>query len=295
MEVDFSDTLMVGRQLLYLDAPPLEQVFSVLGTDRSAEEFLRDNEYGEELFSILGAQRIDSMDYSSYEGATILHDLNSPLPGELKGRFSVVYDGGTLEHVFNVPEALKSCMEMVRVGGHFMQVNIANNFMGHGFWQFSPELLFRVFSSANGFQVESVLLHEVTPGGAWYSVRDPDEVQQRVELSNELPTYICTIAKRLEAVEVFSTPPLQSDYSAAWEKQARELARAGEPSAGTAERIEATSAWRWRDYVPSPVRRVLRGARQRLLPAKRPRGFDRPYYRRISEDDLLRGRVRQRS
>ncbi len=31
-------------------------------------------------------------------------------------------DGGTLEHIFNVPVALKSYMEMVRVGGHLILV-----------------------------------------------------------------------------------------------------------------------------------------------------------------------------
>jgi hypothetical protein len=74
--------------------------------------------------------------------------------------FSVVYDGGTIEHVFNAVQAFKNGMEMVRVGGHFIQVNPANNFMGHGFWQFSPELIYRVFSAENGFNIRGVFLHE---------------------------------------------------------------------------------------------------------------------------------------
>ena len=98
---------------------------------------------------------VESLDVSTYEKATILHDMNLTVPYELRERFTVVHDGGTIEHVFNVPEAFKNCMEMVRVGGHFTQVNVANNYTGHGFWQFSPELIFRVFSPQNGYRIEA--------------------------------------------------------------------------------------------------------------------------------------------
>ncbi len=121
--------------------------------------------------------------------------MNLPIADHLRNRFTVVYDGGTLEHVFNVPQALKNCMEMIRVDGYFMQVNVANNFMGHGFWQFSPELLFRVFSEKNGYEVQAILLHEVVTNGGWYLVSDPDHIGQPVELCNSVPTYILTIAK----------------------------------------------------------------------------------------------------
>ena len=55
-------------------------------------------------------------------------------------------------------------MQMVRVGGHFMQLTVANNFMGHGFWQLSPELIYRIFTEDNGYRIECVLLHEVIAG-----------------------------------------------------------------------------------------------------------------------------------
>ena len=111
-----------------------------------------------------------------------------PLPDDLRGRFSAVVDCGTLEHVFQFVQALKNCMEMVALGGHFIQVSNGNNFMGHGFWQISPELIYRVFSPSNGFHVETVLLHEVVPGGGWYFVSDPDQVRSRVQLCNSRPT-----------------------------------------------------------------------------------------------------------
>ena len=40
------------------------------------------------------ATRVDSVDVSSYEKATILHDMNLPIPGEPKERFTLVHDAG---------------------------------------------------------------------------------------------------------------------------------------------------------------------------------------------------------
>ena len=89
------------------------------------------------------------MDFSAYEGAAILHDLNEPVGDELKEKFTFVLDGGTLEHIFNFPVAITGAMEMVAVGGHLAIVTGGNNFFGHGFYQFSPELFFRAFNLEN--------------------------------------------------------------------------------------------------------------------------------------------------
>jgi hypothetical protein len=97
--VDFSSSAMIGRQWLFPEAGALEKVFSVLGTPRDAEQFLRENEYSENFFSLLGAERISSVDISDFEGATHVHDMNQPLPETLRGQFTVVLDIGTLEHV----------------------------------------------------------------------------------------------------------------------------------------------------------------------------------------------------
>lgn len=299
--VNFTNLLMIGRQRLIPDSTSLQLVFSTLEIDCHAEDFLRENQYGEKFFSLLGAQQIDSLDYSSYEDATILHDMNAPIPDDLHQRFSVVYDGGTLEHIFNVPRALKNCMQMVQVGGHFMQVNVANNFMGHGFWQFSPELLFRVFSPANGFEIQTVLLHEVVPRGAWYAVTDPAQIHQRVELCNHSPTYICTIAKRVSDLEIFSAHPLQSDYFPLWDRKSQEQSEPPvDPNLKAATSPKIGQRMRLRHYLPESIKQVLRPLRQqaRLFESRLrrkvssddvPLAFDRPYYRRIREEKLLRG------
>jgi len=283
MGVDFDSTAMIGRQSFSPDLVTLRRVFRVLGVDRDAAEFLG-HAFGEEFFAVLGASRIESLDVSHYENATILHDMNRPIPEELRERFSVVHDGGSIEHVFNVPQAFKNCMEMVRVGGHFTQVNIANNFSGHGFWQFSPELIFRMFTPGNGFELEAVLMHEVAPDGGWYVVSDPDQVHRRVELCNDSPTYILTIARRIGRVPIFAQTPQQSDYVSMWSES---LNRNPQPLA----RVDANGST-WKRLIPPSVKRAIRSMQGRLSGSHGPairRGFDRPGYRRIREDDLLRG------
>jgi hypothetical protein len=292
--VDFSNTVMLGRQRLLPNANTVQEVFAIHGIKRQPTEFLEANKWGEEFFTLLGAREINSMDYSSYEGASILHDLNSPIPSDLTQRFSVVYDGGTLEHIFNLRQAFKNCMEMVQVGGHFLQVSIANNYMGHGFWQFSPELLFRVFSPANGYEIRIVLLHEVVSQNVWYLVSDPDQVRQRVTLCNSNPTYILTIAKRIANCEIFSQPTLQSDYSAAWDRISR-LRSQPPPKPGLQKQAphKVSQKSRLQRYVGKSMEKPLKAISHRVLALKttlvKASPFQRVYYRRIPEYKLLRG------
>ena len=309
--VDFTSTATIGRQSFGPDAISLRRTFEILGIKEDPDEFLRDNDYSEAFFNLLGAKEVSSIDYSAYERADIVHDMNSPIPEDLRQRFSHVHDGGSIEHVFNVPQAFKNCMEMVQVGGHFTQVNCANNFMGHGFWQFSVELLYRVFSPENGYQVQALVLHEVIPRGRWFMVVDPAAVRRRVALCNSVPTAICTIAKRISDNEVFSKPPLQSDYVATWDSQTKsQLESAAELVSndhGRPSLKQVVKSW-----VPAPVKRALQHVRRGFTPAasssefdqscyyeirkaiklRRQGGFDPNHYKEIDEDTLLRGRLR---
>jgi hypothetical protein len=134
----------------------------------------------------------------------------------LKQQFGVVFDGGTLEHVFNFPVALQNCMEMLRENGRIFLHTPANNWCGHGFYQFSPELFYNVFSEENGFEVERMILHVVGPYGRWYEVASPQAIRSRVELFNSFPLQMLVQARRTRIVPLFSKAPQQSDYTPRW-------------------------------------------------------------------------------
>lgn len=176
------------------------------------------------LRDFLGSTSISVLDASVYEGADTIHDMNSPVPKAWHGQYDVVIDGGSLEHIFNVPVAFANLANMLKVGGTIFINTPANNLMGHGFYQFSPELMFRVFSEANGFAIQDVLLYEagypsveLTKKNTVYKVIDPDSVRQRVGLMNKKAVMMMVEAKKVRAADMFATPPLQSDYVAMWE------------------------------------------------------------------------------
>jgi hypothetical protein len=137
--LDLKKTITIGRQ--YLFAPPAEIVDYLRSTNKAAkltqtniDTFLKaDNFYVDNLLRLLGAEKIDSMDYSDYEQASIIHDLNKPIEASLKNQYSLVLDIGTIEHVFNAPTAMKSLMEMVQEGGKLIICTTGNNQPGHGF------------------------------------------------------------------------------------------------------------------------------------------------------------------
>jgi hypothetical protein len=128
--------------------------------------------YSENFFSFVGAKSIVSFDYSPYENPTYLHDMNDPTPEAFKESYTVLFDGGSLEHIFKFPMAIRNCMEMVRVGGHYLAITPANNFLGHGFYQFSPEIYFTVLSAETVLMLKNLLRLRIKPhqSGVWSKV-----------------------------------------------------------------------------------------------------------------------------
>jgi len=178
----------------------------------------------------LGAETVVACDASSYEGASLIHDLNRPIPTEWTDRYDAVIDGGTLEHVFNFPTAIANAMQMARPGGRLFLFTTGNNYFGHGFYQFSPELFFRVLSAANGFETERLHAVADTTGlasflgvkypfpirSSRYAVSDPQAIRQRVLLVNHEPVLLFVQARKLASVVPFREFPQQSDYVDQW-------------------------------------------------------------------------------
>lgn len=268
---DFSRCAMIGRQCLSVPVDTLARISDVHGTRMGPDQ---NHPYAEPFFRMLGAETVDSVDVSTFEGASIIHDMNDPIPDEHRERFSLVFDGGTLEHIFNAPVAFRNCMEMLEPDGMFVQVVPGNNFMGHGFWQFSPELLYRIFSPENGFETLGVFVQELPHRwrqirhGDYYLARDPARLGWRVELRNFWPTNVSVIARKIKPCTPFSSWPQQSDYVRLWAEPAKAVA-----AGGTA--------------LKELIRKVVApGLERSLRPPLRNKA-----YARISEADFLRGRL----
>jgi len=215
--VDFTKAAMLGRQQLTLSEKELGSVLRDFEVPANAAQLLSEGAgYAEPLLKLLGAKEICSFDASSYEGATYVHDFNLPAPTEWNDRFTVFIDGGSLEHVLNYPVAVHSCMRMVQPQGHFIGLNPANNYFGHGFYQFNPELMYRVFSENNGFAVQHLVVSEFRRPN-WFEVMDPSRRGGRIYLINYRKTNLLMMAKRIGAVPPALVTSQQSDYVENWE------------------------------------------------------------------------------
>lgn len=246
--VSFEKTITLGRLKLYTTGAEIQKLIDKYGSAKPIGDVEFRDEYSEPLFGLLGSTHPESMDYSDYEKANHLHDLNTPIAEKFKSEYDVVLDSGTLEHVFNFPVAIKNCMEMLKTGGYFLGITPANNYFGHGFYQFSPELYYRIFSKDNGFRVSQMLVgvcNDDGEVGKWYEVKDPVEVRSRVMLVNSKPTYLFIIAQKTATADIFKTSPYQSDYTTTWEKG--EEAKSGYEKAG----VKSL----YRKYVPGIVQK----------------------------------------
>lgn len=158
------------------------------------------------------AQLVDSYDYSDYEGATNVVDLNKML--EPQKQYDTVIDCGCSEHVYNVSQALKNISLLCADGGQILHVLPANNFCGHGFWQFSPELFFSLYSAANGYTETEVFLADLRNHRVWYQVEQPSD-GKRAEVTSKHPLYV--MCRTVRSSNFSHEDVQQSDYLVAWE------------------------------------------------------------------------------
>jgi hypothetical protein len=134
------DVLLLGRQSMLfslehardmLRAESIEPV-NVRGgpnaVDRSTRashgnQFIKDSVF----FELLGARSTKALDHSAYEGAEIIHDLNTPVPVDLESSADFILDGSTLDNLFNPSTALQSITRMLKPGGRLLSANMGSS------------------------------------------------------------------------------------------------------------------------------------------------------------------------
>jgi len=87
---------------------------------------------------VLGATSCHSLDVSDYQQCEIICNLNQPIAQAHIGQYDVVFDGGTLEHLSNLAMALGNIFGLLRLSGIYYFGGPCNNWVDHGFFQFSP-------------------------------------------------------------------------------------------------------------------------------------------------------------
>lgn len=172
------------------------------------------------LFRMMGFSSVESLDYSDYEGATHVVDLNRDnLPPDLIGRFDVVLDSGTIEHVFHVPNALRNALNRAKEGGRVIFLSPSSNHVDHGFYMFSPTL-FMDYLLANGLRVETFYLvrYSVDSRKPWraYAYGRESWRQFTIGALDGRPYLIFVVATRVPGSSVDKIPQ-QALYTARWQ------------------------------------------------------------------------------
>jgi len=93
-----------------------------------------------------------------------------------------------------------------------------------------------------------------------------------------------TVARRVASLPIFRQTPQQSDYVRTWQ------ATAAKVNSTEAPREKSSRDSLWRRHMPDPMKRTLHSLKSRLQSALQ-RGFDRRHYRRITEENLLQGKL----
>jgi hypothetical protein len=159
----------------------------------------------EHFFSLIGGQ-ITFLDINKVRGTEIVQDLNNPLQEGLAGRFDIVYDGGTMEHCFNVGQVMQNFLALAKVGGfiyHSNPLNVGN----HGFFNFNPTFYYDFYKD-NGHQiVTDIMAYTGSPFN--YSLSKLPETT-RFHITNIPESWITLVARRMN-----DTPaawPMQTKY-----------------------------------------------------------------------------------
>ena len=217
---NWGKVLTLGRQSVLLPPWELRQWESIAPEGVTFGDFvprIDDASVGEELIARLGAETVDSMDNSPYEGANVIHNLNEPVPDHLKLAYDVVFDGGTLEHIFNYPTALANAMQMVREGGWFLSIAPSNMWCGHGFYQLSPEVFRTALSEHHGFELK-LMAFALSKFQREYWVSDERALRssERLGIYSRYPACMLVAARRISPKTPSALAVQQSDYEVRW-------------------------------------------------------------------------------
>lgn len=133
-----------------------------------------------DFFRLFGDVNYQTMDVSKYEQASILHNLNEPIPPELQGQFDFIIDGGTFDHLFDIKTAFSNVVQLLKPGGRVFQWNAASNYGNAGYISFSADFFYdyyalnrfadcrTYFAQNNDIGGENWYLSEFIPPGGPY-------------------------------------------------------------------------------------------------------------------------------
>jgi hypothetical protein len=165
----------LGNQDVWADHEGLKKIFDEAGCPyadaevaphtsvafrqmEGAEKFV----HARTLFGMMGLDDYCDIDNFPGDSPALVHDLNTPVPEEMRDRFGLIVDGGTIEHIFDVRQVAANVVSMCRESGWVVHFTPSNNYVDHGFYTFSPSFFYDLYR-ANGFGEFTCELFQADP------------------------------------------------------------------------------------------------------------------------------------
>ena len=209
--------LTLARQQIHISSNIMQQIVTKYNYNIPLQQY---NSYCESFFNSIGFENIDSIDNSEYENATIIQNLNCNFDSDKK--YDFIFDGGTIEHIFNIPQVCENIINMLNINGIYLCVTVNNNFSGHGIYQFSPEFFLTTFSQKYGMKILELYIAETnTEIQNWINVNSYNEYRNNSTFNRTQPVYIIGIMQKIsnDRQSLILNPPNQFSYeSIDWRK-----------------------------------------------------------------------------
>lgn len=177
------------------------------------------------LFAALGFQSCDSADVNDFESASVIHDFNQPGLAAAAGKqFDFVFDGGTTEHVFHVPNMMRNIFDALKAGGFVLHAAPSNNHCDHGFYQFSPTF-FHDWYAANGWSIKRAdfFKYAIAHNVPWEFTRYTPGSLDAISFGGlDSALYGIMFCAQKQASSTFDRIPQQSFYLRNWPARSEE-------------------------------------------------------------------------
>ena len=160
-EKDFKTLGIIGRQENYINSNSkiIQNNFKKLADEKYSDNLLN---------SIFELDKLCTFDISDKDNPTKVSNFNFQIDNCEK--FDAFFDGGSLQHTYNIPIVMKNISNHVKVGGSIMHAVSSNNLCGFGFYQISPEFFIKYYSEKNGFKNTKIFVADYDNTNNWYQV-----------------------------------------------------------------------------------------------------------------------------
>lgn len=200
--IKWKQVLMIWRQSNYLSEKYKKHFFDNITTDN----------YSEFIWNYFKVKSIESIDFSNYESPTFIHDMNKSIDTNFHNKYDLIYDWGSTEHVYNIPTAFANYMNTLKVWGHYIWVLPWNNLCNHGFYQFSPDFFYSLFSKENWFKTKVY----VTIKNQWFLIKDLRDFDYPIHFNLNLwkeEALLYIVSEKIKNIDIKNHIPYQTIYN----------------------------------------------------------------------------------